>query len=47
MDLDCSNAHRRSASTRAGEVAYADVGDGPVTVFVHGVLMSSFSCGTA
>ena len=25
MDLDRFNAHRRSVSTRAGEVAYADV----------------------
>jgi pimeloyl-ACP methyl ester carboxylesterase len=42
MELEQFNAHRTSVTTPAGEIAYVDVGDGPVALFVHGVIMSSY-----
>jgi pimeloyl-ACP methyl ester carboxylesterase len=42
MDIDEFNARRETISTAHGEVGYADVGTGPATVFVHGVLVSGF-----
>jgi pimeloyl-ACP methyl ester carboxylesterase len=42
VDLNEFNAHRTSASTPAGEIAYVDIGEGPPAVFVHGLFTSSF-----
>jgi pimeloyl-ACP methyl ester carboxylesterase len=42
MDLSEFNAHRKIASTPAGEIAYVDIGEGPPAVFVHGLFTSSF-----
>jgi pimeloyl-ACP methyl ester carboxylesterase len=41
MLIDAWNAHRRLVSTRAGEVAYVDVGEGPAAVLVHGLVVNS------
>lgn len=37
MDVSTSNAHRRSLDTPAGEIAYTELGSGPVALFVHGL----------
>jgi pimeloyl-ACP methyl ester carboxylesterase len=42
MDLAEFNSHRTSIETSRGEVTYVDIGEGPVALFVHGVLMSSY-----
>ncbi|HWL65324.1 MAG TPA: alpha/beta hydrolase [Actinomycetota bacterium] len=42
MQLDEYKAHRKSVTTSKGEVAYAEFGDGPAAVFVHGVFMNGF-----
>jgi len=42
MDLTDFNAHRSTIHTQAGEISYVDIGTGPTTLFVHGVLMSSY-----
>src|SRR5687768_2459680 len=33
------DAHRRTVSLPQGEIAYADIGDGPAVLFVHGVFL--------
>jgi pimeloyl-ACP methyl ester carboxylesterase len=40
MRLDTWNAHRRLVSTRVGEVACVDVGEGPAALFVHGLVLN-------
>ena len=42
MDLTDFNAQRSTIHTPAGRIAYVDIGTGPTTLFVHGVLMSSY-----
>jgi pimeloyl-ACP methyl ester carboxylesterase len=37
MDVSTFNTHRRSLDTPAGEIAYTEVGSGPVALFVHGL----------
>ncbi len=37
MDVATFASHRRSVATEAGEIAYTEFGDGPVTLFVHGL----------
>jgi pimeloyl-ACP methyl ester carboxylesterase len=37
MDLEQLEAHRSRAATPHGSVAFLDVGEGPPTIFVHGV----------
>jgi pimeloyl-ACP methyl ester carboxylesterase len=37
MDVSTFNAHRRSLDTPAGEIAYTELGSGPVALFVHGL----------
>lgn len=37
MDIQEYDTHRRVVHTGSGEVSYADVGSGPVALFVHGV----------
>ena len=37
MDLHQLDAHRRTVSTRSGEISYIDTGTGPVALFVHGI----------
>jgi len=32
--------HRKTVQTRVGELAYTDIGEGPVALFVHGVLVN-------
>jgi pimeloyl-ACP methyl ester carboxylesterase len=41
MRIDTWNAHRRVVSTRAGEVAYVDAGEGPAALLVHGLVVNS------
>ncbi|HEX6492196.1 MAG TPA: alpha/beta fold hydrolase [Candidatus Dormibacteraeota bacterium] len=40
MRIDTWNAHRRLVSTRAGDVACVDVGEGPAALFVHGLVVN-------
>jgi pimeloyl-ACP methyl ester carboxylesterase len=47
MELEQFNANRTSVTTPAGEIAYVAMGDGPVALFVHGVIMSSYLWGSA
>ena len=35
-------AYRKTVRTASGEVAYVDVGDGPVALFVHGVITGAY-----
>lgn len=42
MDLEQFNRWRTIVPTSAGEIAYVDAGEGPATVFVHGVFTSSY-----
>ncbi len=37
MDASTFNAHRRTLSAPAGEIAYTELGSGPVALFVHGL----------
>ena len=37
MDVSTFAAHRRSVTTRGGEIACAEFGDGPAALFVHGL----------
>ncbi|HEX3513447.1 MAG TPA: alpha/beta hydrolase [Trebonia sp.] len=37
MDVTTFTAHRRSLDTPAGEIAYTELGAGPVALFVHGL----------
>ncbi|TMD03838.1 MAG: alpha/beta fold hydrolase [Chloroflexi bacterium] len=40
MRIDTWNAHRRRVSTRAGEVACVDIGEGPAALLVHGLVVN-------
>lgn len=40
MDVREFQARRRTVSTRVGEIAYTEMGEGPVALFVHGVLVN-------
>jgi pimeloyl-ACP methyl ester carboxylesterase len=40
MDVSTFTAHRRSLTAPAGEIAYAEFGDGPAALFVHGLATS-------
>jgi pimeloyl-ACP methyl ester carboxylesterase len=42
MDLQEFNAHRKRVSTGRGEIAYVEVGEGPVALFVHGVFLNGY-----
>ena len=42
MDLATLEAHRRTVTTRRGEVSVLDLGTGPVALFVHGVGTNSY-----
>ena len=37
MDVSTFHTHRRSLDTPAGEIAYTELGSGPVALFVHGL----------
>ena len=37
MDVSTFNAHRRTLSAPAGEIAYTELGSGPAALFVHGL----------
>jgi pimeloyl-ACP methyl ester carboxylesterase len=37
MDVSTFHAHRRSLDTPRGEIAYTELGSGPVALFVHGL----------
>ena len=37
MDVSTFATHRRSLDTPAGEIAYTELGSGPVALFVHGI----------
>ena len=37
MEVSTFTAHRRSLDTPAGEIAYTELGSGPVALFVHGL----------
>lgn len=36
MDVATFTSHRRSVTTEGGEIGYAEFGEGPVSLFVHG-----------
>jgi hypothetical protein len=36
-------AQRKIAETPSGRIAYVEQGDGPVAVFLHGILLNSIS----
>lgn len=40
MDVRDFEARRRTVETRVGTIAYTEMGEGPVALFVHGVLVS-------
>ena len=40
MDVSTFTAHRRSLTTRGGEIAYTEFGHGPAALFVHGLATS-------
>ena len=40
MDVSTFTAHRRTLLTSAGQIAYAEFGDGPAVLFVHGLATS-------
>ena len=42
MDLSTFRARKHSVSLPQGDVAYADIGEGPAALFVHGVFMNGF-----
>lgn len=42
MDLHEFNAHRKVVSTDHGEIAYVEVGEGPVALFVHGLFLNGY-----
>ena len=37
MDVSTFTTYRQSLSTPAGEIAYTELGSGPVALFVHGL----------
>ena len=37
MDVDTFTAHSRSVTTPSGDIAYTELGTGPVALFVHGI----------
>lgn len=42
MDVPEYRAHLKTVDTKHGRFAYADVGEGPDTVFLHGLFMSGY-----
>lgn len=40
MHISEFEAHRSVVETSYGDIAYADIGDGPTALFVHGLMMS-------
>ena len=42
MDLEQFASHRKSVATERGDIAYVEVGAGPVALFVHGVFLNSY-----
>jgi pimeloyl-ACP methyl ester carboxylesterase len=42
MDLHQYEAHRKTATTPYGDFAYAEVGEGPPVLFVHGLFVSGY-----
>ena len=42
MNPNQFQALRKSVSTPSGEISYAEVGEGPVALFVHGVLLNGY-----
>jgi pimeloyl-ACP methyl ester carboxylesterase len=42
MDLSEFTAHKQVARLPQGDIAYADIGSGPVALFIHGVFMNGF-----
>lgn len=42
MDLSEFKTRKKAVSTPEGEIAYVDVGEGPVALFVHGVFMNGY-----
>jgi pimeloyl-ACP methyl ester carboxylesterase len=42
MDLATFHANRRFANVRSGRIAYFEMGDGPVALFVHGVPLNGY-----
>jgi pimeloyl-ACP methyl ester carboxylesterase len=37
MDVETFTAHRRSVPTPSGDIAYTELGTGPVALFIHGI----------
>src|SRR5687768_1186627 len=42
MNLERFNSLRKTVDTDLGEIGYAEIGEGPPAVFVHGLFVSSF-----
>ncbi|HSS09318.1 MAG TPA: alpha/beta hydrolase [Acidimicrobiales bacterium] len=42
MNLETFDALRKTVESRSGPISYVDVGEGPVTLFVHGVGMNGY-----
>jgi pimeloyl-ACP methyl ester carboxylesterase len=42
MQLSELDAHRHTATTRAGDISYLDLGAGPVALFVHGIATNAY-----
>ena len=42
MDLQQFNSIRKTVETEAGEIGYAEIGDGPPALFIHGLFVSSY-----
>jgi pimeloyl-ACP methyl ester carboxylesterase len=42
MNVAEFKAHRRTVATAHGEISYVEAGEGPVTLFVHGIFLNAF-----
>lgn len=42
MDREAFEAKRRSVDTPSGRISYVEHGDGPVALFVHGVVLNGY-----
>jgi pimeloyl-ACP methyl ester carboxylesterase len=47
VNLQAFDALRKTVDTRSGPISYVDVGQGPLTLFVHGVGMNGYLWGNA
>ena len=43
MNLEEFNRIRKTVGTSAGTLGYAEIGDGPPALFIHGLFVSSYA----